>query len=192
MSRKRSRRKGMRAQWSAIGAVIALVAVVILLKAWRQGSRAAGPALSALAPSAANGEQAPALSTAAVVGTTASGPSLAAATPLVRTASSPEAQLDRLLAEGQPVLAFFHSMTCTPCIQMDEIVKEVYPEYQDKVGLVDVNVYDKGNQNLLRRANLRVIPTLILIGRNGEARGYTGVMPADALREQLEALAEGG
>ena len=179
MSRRRLERKGTRAQWAAIGAVIALVAVVILLKAWQQGSRAAG-------------EQAPALSTAAVVGTMASGPPLAAATPLVGTASSPEAQLDLLLAEGQPVLAFFHSMTCTPCIQMDEIVKEVYPEYQDRVGLVDVNVYDKGNQNLLRRANLRVIPTLIFIGRNGEGKGYTGVMPADALREQLEALAEGG
>lgn len=180
MSRRRSRRKGTWGQWAAIGAVIALVTVVILLKARQQGSRASG-------------EQAPALSTAAVVGTTASGPPLAVATPLAAgTISSPEAQLDRLLAEGQPVLAFFHSMTCTPCIQMDEIVKEVYPEYRDRVGLVDVNVYDKGNQNLLRRANLRVIPTLIFIGRNGEGRGYTGVMPADALREQLEALAEGG
>ena len=75
---------------------------------------------------------------------------------------------------------------------MTRIVEQVHPDFKDRVYLVDVNVYDKGNQNLLRRANLRVIPTLIFIDRNGEAKGYTGVMPADALREQLEALVGGG
>ena len=179
MSRRRSRRKGSATRWAAIGAVVVLVAVVLLLKARQQGSRASG-------------EQGLAVSTVAAVGTTASGPSLAAATPLAGgSTSSPEEQLDRLLAEGQPFLAFFHSMTCTPCIQMDRIVKEVYPEFREQVGLVDVNVYDKGNQNLLQRANLRVIPTLIFVDGNGGATGYTGVMPADDLRAQLRALGGG-
>ena len=101
---------------------------------------------------------------------------------------TPEAQLDQLLAEGQPIFAFFHSNTCKQCVDMSAIVQQVYPEFANKVALVDVNVYDRQNQNLLRRAGIRVIPTLIFIGRSGQGRGYTGVMQPNALREQLQAL----
>ncbi len=34
----------------------------------------------------------------------------------------PEAQLERLLAAGQPTLAFFHSNNCVQCIKMMEVV----------------------------------------------------------------------
>lgn len=180
MSRKRSPRQGTWQPWAAIGVVLALVIVVLLLKGRQQDSRAAG-------------NQTLTVPTVSAVGTTAADPSLSARASLAQgSTSTPEEYLDRLLAEGQPILAFFHSTTCAPCIQMDGIVKEVYPEFQDRVGLVDVNVYDKGNQNLLRRANLRVIPTLIFIDRSGTAKGYTGVMPADELHAQLQALAGGG
>ncbi len=102
----------------------------------------------------------------------------------------PEVQLDRYLADGQPILAFFHSNTCDKCIQMTKIVEQVYPDFTDRVALVDVNVYDQRNQNLLQRAGIQVIPTLIFIGRDQQGQGYTGVMPAEALREQLEVLAQ--
>jgi thiol-disulfide isomerase/thioredoxin len=104
-------------------------------------------------------------------------------------ALSPEEQVDRLLAARQPIFAFFHSNTCKQCIDMTEIVDQVYPAFEGRVHLVDVNVYERRNQNLLRRARLQVIPTLIFIDRSGEGQGYTGVMPADGLRRQLEALA---
>jgi len=109
--------------------------------------------------------------------------------PAALAALSPEEQLDRLLAIGRPIFAFFHSNTCQQCVEMSKIVDQVYPAFEGRVHLVDVNVYDKGNQNLLRRARLQVIPTLIFIDRSGTGLGYTGVMPADGLREQLEALA---
>ena len=41
----------------------------------------------------------------------------------------PEVQLDRLVAGGQPTLAFFHSNTCYQCVEMTGIVERVYPEY---------------------------------------------------------------
>jgi len=101
----------------------------------------------------------------------------------------PEAQLDQFLAAGKPTLAFFHSTTCVSCIKMTQIVQQVYPEFVDYVALVDVNVYDKRNASLLRRARIRAIPTLIFIDRTGQGQGYMGVMEPDALREQLQALA---
>lgn len=104
----------------------------------------------------------------------------------------PEAHLDRLLEEGQPVFAFFHSTTCAQCIEMTKIVEQVYPDFAEQVALVDVNVYDDANQTLLQRAGIRVIPTLIFIDRAGAGQGYTGVMPAEQLQEALTTLAAGG
>jgi thiol:disulfide interchange protein len=103
----------------------------------------------------------------------------------------PETQLDRLLAGSQPTLAFFHSNTCYQCVQMTGIVDRVYPEYAQSVALVDVNVYDERNGNLLRRAGIRVIPTLIFFDRQGRGQVVTGVMQPDQLRQQLQTISGG-
>jgi len=109
-----------------------------------------------------------------------------------RAGESPEAHLDRLLEEGQPVFAFFHSYTCYQCTEMDKLVQQIHPAFAEHVALVDVDVYDTANRSLLQRAGIQVIPTLIFIERTGEGRGYTGMMPAEQLEEMLAALAAGG
>ncbi len=108
-----------------------------------------------------------------------------------RAGESPEAHLDRLLAAGQPIFAFFHSNTCYQCTEMAKIVAQVHPDFAEEVALVDVNVYDDANQALLQRAGIRVIPTLIFIDRTGQGDGTTGVMPAEQLQARLAALAAG-
>lgn len=109
----------------------------------------------------------------------------------LRPGESPEEQLKRLLAAGRPIFAFFHSTTCYQCIQMTGIVEQIYPEFADRVALVDVNVYAEANQSLLRQAGIRVIPTLIFVDHTGTGQSYTGVMPAEQLRATLEGLAGG-
>lgn len=108
-----------------------------------------------------------------------------------RADESPEVHLDRMLEEGQPVFAFFHSNTCYQCTEMAKIVDQVYPDFAEQVALVDVNVYDEMNTALLQRAGIRVIPTLIFIDRAGQGQGATGIVPAEQLREALTALAAG-
>lgn len=102
----------------------------------------------------------------------------------------PEARLDRLLSARKPVFVFFHSDTCVQCVRMTGIVEEVYPGFSDSVALVDVDVYDERNRNLLQRATVRAIPTLIFVDREGEVEGHVGVMEADALRQQLATMGE--
>ena len=109
-----------------------------------------------------------------------------------RAGESSEAHLDRLLEEGQPVFAFFHSYTCYQCTEMDKIVQQVHPAFAEQVALVDVNVYDDANQTLLQRAGIRVIPTLIFIDRAGAGQVYNGLLPAERLQEALTTLAAGG
>lgn len=103
----------------------------------------------------------------------------------------PQEQLAQVLQAGQPTLAFFHSNTCQQCIEMIEIVGDVYPEFSTSVALVDVNVYDEQNAALLKEVRLQFIPTLIFYDQNGKSELFVGVMPAEQLRQRLASLAEG-
>lgn len=100
----------------------------------------------------------------------------------------PEVQLSSALEAGRPVLGFFHSNNCASCIEMIGIVNQVYPAFSKEIVLVDVNVYDPLNENLLRQEQIRVIPTMIFFGENGEKQTVMGVMQPEQLHAQLDAL----
>ena len=100
-----------------------------------------------------------------------------------------EERLDRLILAKEPVFAFFHSNNCQLCLEMIDIVKEVYPDYQAEIELVDINVYDEMNKNLLARANIHSIPTQIFFNESGEAFQSIGLMSAEQLRDSLDKLA---
>lgn len=112
-----------------------------------------------------------------------------AAAPAAGSSSAlPEAQLNRAVQAGKPVLAFFHSNSCEQCIIMIDTVKQVYPEFSQSVALVDVNVYDPSNEALMRSAKVQFIPTLVFYDAKGQTEIHVGVMEADALREHLADL----
>jgi thiol:disulfide interchange protein len=163
--RKSQPQKTSVVQVIAIVGVLALIAGVLILKARKPDANPADPTAGVMLP------------TAEVAVLTQPTP-----TPL------PEARLEQLLAAGEPAFVFFHSNNCVQCIRMIKIVEQVYPDFSESVPLVDVNVYDANNENLLYRAGIRAIPTLIFIDRAGQAQGYVGVMEPEALREQLQAL----
>lgn len=103
----------------------------------------------------------------------------------------PEAQLMRALEQGEPTLAFFHSLTCAACKEMTGIVQQVYPEFAGSITLVDVDVYDERNERLMESAGIRAIPTVIFFDRRGEAQVRLGVVKAGELRRILNALRAG-
>ena len=101
---------------------------------------------------------------------------------------TPEAQLERALSAGRPVLVFYHSLDCHSCVEMMDTVAEVYPEFEATVSLVDVNVHDPGSAAMIRWAGLRFIPTLVFVDRDGGQQVRVGMMTPEALRQALEAL----
>ncbi|TFG70517.1 MAG: thioredoxin [Anaerolineales bacterium] len=104
----------------------------------------------------------------------------------------PAAHLERMLSGRHPIFAFFHSTTCTQCVEMTKIVNQIYPAFENQVALVDVDVYDERNQALLQQAGIRIIPTLVFFDQTGTAQGFTGVMPADELKAILDNISSGG
>lgn len=111
--------------------------------------------------------------------------------PAELSGQTPEMQLDWYLENQQPVFIFFHSTTCQTCIDMMDIVAQVYPEFDGQVGLVDVNVYEPRNERLLQRARISNIPTQVFVNQKGEGKTLIGAMQPDELRVELRALAGG-
>ena len=103
--------------------------------------------------------------------------------------TSLEAQLDQALKDGRPTFVFLHSLECIPCKEMMGTVAAVYPEFQDSVVLIDVDIYDESNANLLRRENLQSIPTLVFYDAKGQRQMMIGAMPPNQFRITLQALA---
>jgi thioredoxin-like negative regulator of GroEL len=116
-------------------------------------------------------------------------PEVNSVVPIVQAAQElPEQMLDRLYNENEPVFAFFHSNNCHLCIEMIKVVDEVISEYDGKVNLIDVNVYDENNKSLLQRAQIQAIPTQIFISSTGEVSRQVGLMSADQLRAVLDQI----
>jgi len=203
MSRKRHRKSqparkpqparptGRWLQLAILGGVALLVAAVLILKNRPTEPPAVAesePQATATLPEAVGQTRATAELEPAGSQATATAP---AAQRSALADDLPEAQLERLLAAGQPTLAFFHSNNCVQCIKMMEVVQQVYPEFAESVALVDVNVYDKANASLLQRARIRAIPTQIFFDRTGQGWVVMGAMTPDQFREQMQKLAGG-
>jgi thiol-disulfide isomerase/thioredoxin len=102
-----------------------------------------------------------------------------------------EAQLDQALRQGRPAVVFLHSLNCVACKEMMQTVADVYPEYQDSIALIDVDVYDQGNNNIIRRERLQSIPTLVFYDERGVRQVFIGAMPSEQFRDALAQLASG-
>ena len=103
--------------------------------------------------------------------------------------SKSEQALERAKADGKPALLCFHSLKCAPCIQIEENLNQVMPEFQGKVEFVVVDVYDPAEYNLCMEYNIETIPTTIFLKKDGKIMsGFLGVLTPDQLRKQLNAL----
>ncbi len=105
--------------------------------------------------------------------------------------ASLESQLDQALNAKRPTFVFLHSLDCIPCKEMMGTVADVYPNFQDSVVLIDVDVYDKNNANILRRERLQSIPTLVFYDAQGNRQVFIGAMPPEQFRQTLSQLVSG-
>jgi len=95
--------------------------------------------------------------------------------------------LGDVLANGKPTLAEFGWKDCIPCKQMKPILEELATEYQDRLNVVIVEVYD--HMDLTGQYQIMTIPTQIVFDANGNEVGrHIGLWPKDAMISQLEKI----
>ncbi|MDE6016239.1 MAG: thioredoxin [Acetatifactor sp.] len=92
---------------------------------------------------------------------------------------------EEVLNSDLPVLVDFYADWCGPCKMMAPIVEKLAEEYDGKIKVGKCNTDD--NMPLTQKYRVASIPTFIIF-KGGEAVAtYMGAMPADDLRDKLDA-----
>jgi len=95
--------------------------------------------------------------------------------------------LGQVLTNGKPTIAEFGSSTCIPCKQMKPILEKLAVEYQGKLNVVIVEVYEQ--RTLTQQYGIMAIPTQIVFDSSGkEVTRHTGLWPREEIIAQLKKM----
>lgn len=74
------------------------------------------------------------------------------------------------VAVSGPEIIKFSSPMCYECQELEEIFKEVYPGYANKISLrkIDVTNNDKAVKQLIKDYDVKLVPTCIFKNKNGD------------------------
>ena len=94
-------------------------------------------------------------------------------------------------AANKPKVLHFSQVMCSECRKLEGIMKPVEEEYKGKVVFIDIDVADRTpeTQALMQKYNVRVVPTLVFINKNGQIVKVTeGAMPKEELEGYLDSI----
>lgn len=95
--------------------------------------------------------------------------------------------LGQALSSGKPTLAEFGWRTCVPCKMMKPILEELAVEYQGKLNVVIVEVYEQ--RELTNQYRIMTIPTQIFFDSSGkEVTRHMGFWAKEEIIAQLEKM----
>ena len=95
--------------------------------------------------------------------------------------------LGKALSSGKPTLAEFGSSTCVPCKQMKPILERLTVEYEGKLNVVIVEVYEQ--RALTQQYGIMAIPTQIVFDSSGkEVSRHMGLWPREEIIAQLKKM----
>jgi peptidylprolyl isomerase len=95
--------------------------------------------------------------------------------------------LGQALTSGKPTLAEFGSSSCVPCKQMKPILEELKAEYEGKLNVVIVEVYEQ--RELTQQYSIMAIPTQIIFDSSGkEVTRHMGFWDKEDIIAQLKEM----
>ena len=95
--------------------------------------------------------------------------------------------LEQALENGLPTIAELGSSTCIPCKQMKPLLEELATEYEGKLNVVIVEIYE--HRELAQQYGIMAIPTQIVFDSNGkEITRHMGFWPREEIIAQLEKM----
>lgn len=92
---------------------------------------------------------------------------------------------------GKPQVLKFTSQMCLDCQTMNKIFKEIFPKYEDKIILTEIQVQDNNsfNQSQIEKYNVTLVPTIILLNSEGkQVRRIEGAISKNEMEKCLKGL----
>jgi thioredoxin 1 len=97
-----------------------------------------------------------------------------------------DANYERILAEGKPVVIDFWAEWCGPCRMVGPIVEELADEYAGRVVVGKCDVDE--NNDIASKFGIRNIPTLLFFRDGVLADRHVGYAPKSELAARVENL----
>lgn len=92
---------------------------------------------------------------------------------------------------GKPQVIKFTSAMCLDCQTMNKVFKEIFPKYEGKIILTEIQVQDQNsfNQEQIKKYNVTLVPTIILLNSQGkQVRRIEGEVAKDTMDKYLKEL----
>ncbi len=94
-------------------------------------------------------------------------------------------------ASGKPSIIKFTSTMCLECQEVNKVFKQVFPKYQDTVNYTEVVVDSRSDMNnsLIRKYNVTLVPTIIMLNSDGtQYKRIESSIPAAELDRDIKGL----
>jgi len=96
---------------------------------------------------------------------------------------------------GKPQIIKFTSLMCVDCQKLNEVIKEVYPNYKDNIDLIEVSVDDRGRSTskLIEKYGVTLVPTMIFIdANNNQIRKIEDFIEKTQLEQYMKEIINNG
>lgn len=97
----------------------------------------------------------------------------------------------KTIEAGKPQVIKFTSAMCLDCQTMNKVFKEIFPKYQGKITLTEIQVQDNNsfNQEQIKKYNVTLVPTIILLNSQGkQVKRLEGEVPKEQMDNYLKGL----
>lgn len=92
---------------------------------------------------------------------------------------------------GKPQVVKFTSAMCLDCQTMNKVFKEIFPKYNGKIILTEIQVQDKNSfsEEQIKKYNVTLVPTIILLNSGGkQVKRIEGTIPKEQMDKYLQEL----
>ena len=92
---------------------------------------------------------------------------------------------------GKPQVVKFTSAMCLDCQTMNKVFKEIFPKYNGKIILTEIQVQDKNSfsEGQIKKYNVTLVPTIILLNSGGkQVKRIEGAIPKEQMDKYLQEL----
>lgn len=91
----------------------------------------------------------------------------------------------------KPQVIKFTSAMCLDCQTMNKIFKEIFPKFENKITLTEIQVQDQSsfNQEQIKKHHVTLVPTIILINSKGQqVKRIEGEVSKETMDNYLKGL----